>query len=148
MARRFLVARLIAWLNTLWENRPIPLWIVLGSGLGSGMGAALGLFSLQQWVTGLTENPGPYAGVRHLLSSVGQGFAWLAVGLPVGMINFLLCRPKYEYGCVDGYGMMYSLTIGIPMLLVLTVVLSAFFGAVVGGLVGFTFYSVARRMRR
>jgi len=150
VARRFLVARLISWLNTLWENRPIPLWIVLGSGLGSGMGAALGLFSLQQWewVTGLAENPGPYAGVGHLLSSVVQGFAWLAVGLPVGMINFLLCRPKYEYGCVDGYGMIYSLTIGIPMLFVLTVVLSAFFGAVVGGLVGFTFYSVARRMRR
>jgi len=109
VARRFLVARLIAWLNTLWENRPIPLWIVLGSGLGSGMGAALGLFSLQQWewVTGLAENPGPYAGVGHLLSSVVQGFAWLAVGLPVDMINFVLCRPKYEYGCAEGYGMIY-----------------------------------------
>ena len=144
MARRFLVARLIAWLNTLWQNRAIRLWTVLGS----GMGAALGMFSLQQWVTGLTENPGPNAGVRHLLSSVGEGFALLAVGLPVNMINFVLCRPKYELGCVSGYGMMYSLLIGIPLTFFLASVLSAFFGALVGGLAGFTFYSVARRMRR
>ena len=144
MARRFLVARLIAWLNTLWQNRAIRLWTVLGS----GMGAALGMFSLQQWVTGLTENQGPNAGVRHLLSSVGEGFALLAVGLPVNIINFVLCRPKYELGCVSGYGMMYSLLIGIPMTFFLASVLSAFFGAIVGGLAGFTFYSVARRMRR
>jgi len=144
VARRFLVARLIAWLNTLWQNRAIRLWTVLGS----GMGAALGMFSLHQWVTGLTENQGPNAGVRHLLSSVGEGFALLAVGLPVNMINFVLCRPKYELGCVSGYGMMYSLLIGIPMTFFLASVLSAFFGAIVGGLAGFTFYSVARRMRR
>jgi len=144
VARRFLVARLIAWLNTLWQNRAIRLWTVLGS----GMGAALGMFSLQQWVTGLTENQGPNAGVRHLLSSVGEGFALLAVGLPVNIINFVLCRPKYELGCVSGYGMMYSLLIGIPMTFFLASVLSAFFGAIVGGLAGFTFYSVARRMRR
>jgi len=144
VARRFLAARLIAWLNTLWENRAIRLWTVLGS----VMGAALGLFSLQQWVTGLTENPGPNAGVRHLLSSVGEGFAWLAVGLPVDMINFVLCRPKYELGCISGYGMMYSLLIGLPMTFFLTPLLSAFFGAIVGGLAGFAFYSVARRMRR
>jgi hypothetical protein len=107
------------------------------------MGVALGIFSLK---SGIMEDS--KAVVGQLLSHVFEGLAWLTLELPVEIISFILCRPKYEYGCVDGYGMMYALFIGMPMLLVLLVGLFSFFGAIVGGLAVFLFKKFSRRTRR
>jgi hypothetical protein len=83
-----------------------------------------------------------------LLPRVFEGLAWLTLGLPVEIISFLLCRPKHEYGCVDGYRMMYALFIGMPMLLVLVVCLFCFVGAIVVGLTVFLFKKFSRRTKR
>ncbi len=141
MSRRRYTTRFIAWLNTQWKSRAIRFSIILGS----GMGVALGIFSLKP-VT--ISDSDAKAVVGHLLSRVFEGLGWLTLELPVKIITFLLCRPKYDYSCVDGLGMIYALFIGMPMLLVLWVVLSGFLGAVMGGLAGFLFNEFSCRMRR
>jgi hypothetical protein len=129
----------IVWLSTQWENKAAR----YSNLLGAGVGLALGIFALARIGKSELKN-----GVWHLLSLGLDGLSWFILELPVNIIAFLFCRPERTYGCVDFYGIMYALFIGMPLLLAIWVILFGLLGAIVGGLTRFILNKIFSRMRR
>lgn len=130
-----------SWLHTQCKIRTVR----ISSFFGLGMGIALSIFTLVYLTQGDSEPQG--VGWRFL-EPIIDGLSWIFLEIPVEIITSLICRPEPTYDCVDGYGILYSLFIGLPLMVLSVIFLSGLVGMVAGGLLGLLLKNISRKMKR